>query len=52
MPGRYLLDTSAIIALFANDARITEALSAADQVFVPSIALGELYYGRGNRDDR
>jgi len=45
MPGRYLLDTSAIIALFADDTGIKETLSAAEQVFVPSIALGELYYG-------
>ena len=45
MSGRYLLDTNIIIALFASEASIINNLVQADEVFIPSIALGELYYG-------
>jgi tRNA(fMet)-specific endonuclease VapC len=45
MSGKYLLDTNIIIALFADDPAVRESLERADEVFVPSIALGELYYG-------
>jgi tRNA(fMet)-specific endonuclease VapC len=45
MSGRYLLDTNIIIALFASEASIINNLSQADEVFIPSIAIGELYYG-------
>lgn len=45
MSGRYLLDTNIVIALWANDAAVTHELSGADEVFVPIIVLGELYYG-------
>jgi tRNA(fMet)-specific endonuclease VapC len=45
MSGRYLLDTSVIIGLLADDVQIKDNLARADQVFVPSIAVGELYYG-------
>ncbi len=45
MSGRYLLDTNIIIALFASEASIIDNLAQADEVFIPSIALGELYYG-------
>ncbi|MBC7234027.1 MAG: type II toxin-antitoxin system VapC family toxin [Chloroflexi bacterium] len=45
MAGKYLLDTSIIIALFANDGMVKENLAQATEVFVPSIVLGELYYG-------
>ncbi len=45
MSGRYLLDTNIIIALFASDARVQDHLNKADEVFVPSIAVGELYFG-------
>lgn len=45
MSGRYLLDTNIIIALFAGDAALKEDLAEADEVFVPSIAIGELCYG-------
>jgi tRNA(fMet)-specific endonuclease VapC len=44
MAGRYLLDTNIVIALFAADASIQGRLAAAE-VFVPSIVVGELYYG-------
>jgi tRNA(fMet)-specific endonuclease VapC len=45
MSGRYLLDTNVIIALFARQQTVLDRLAAADAVFVPVVALGELYYG-------
>jgi len=45
MSGRYLLDTNIIIALFADETVIKNNLAQADEVFIPSIAIGELYYG-------
>ncbi len=45
MNGSYLLDTNIVIALFANDTNVLYQLSTAAQVFVPSVVLGELYYG-------
>lgn len=44
-PGRYLLDTNVLIALIAGEAAVTAAVTAASAVFVPAIALGELFYG-------
>jgi tRNA(fMet)-specific endonuclease VapC len=45
MSGRYLLDTNIIIALFANDAAVVEQIKQAHEVFIPSVVIGELYYG-------
>jgi tRNA(fMet)-specific endonuclease VapC len=45
MNGRFLLDTNIVIALFAKEIAVQQRLSNADEVFVPSIVLGELYYG-------
>ena len=45
MSGKYLLDTSIIIDLFANDEVVIGQLEAAENTFVPSIAVGELHYG-------
>ncbi len=45
MNGRVLLDTNIIIGIFANDLSVINSLAKANEVFVPSIALGELYYG-------
>jgi tRNA(fMet)-specific endonuclease VapC len=45
MNGRFLLDTSIVIALFAGDPAVQEHLEEAEEVFVPSIVLGELYFG-------
>lgn len=45
MSGRYLLDTNIIIGLFAGEASIMDNLTQADEVFIPSIVLGELHYG-------
>jgi tRNA(fMet)-specific endonuclease VapC len=45
MSGKFLLDTNIIIALFAQDPSVQKPLSKAQEVFVPGIVLGELYYG-------
>lgn len=45
MNGRFLLDTSTIISLFRGDPEVLLKLSQARAAFVPTIALGELYYG-------
>jgi tRNA(fMet)-specific endonuclease VapC len=45
MSGRYLLDTSILIGLFAAELAVKEKLAQASEVFIPSIAVGELYYG-------
>jgi len=43
--GNYLLDTNIVIALLAKDPAVNQHLSEATEVSVPSIVLGELYYG-------
>jgi len=45
MSGNYLLDTNIIIDLFNGDAAVTKKIITADEVFVPNIVIGELYYG-------
>ena len=45
MSGKFLFDTNVIIALFAKEPVVHERLSNADEVFVPCIALGEMYFG-------
>ncbi len=42
----YLLDTNIVIGLFANELSITEKIkSLSGSVFIPSIVIGELFYG-------
>lgn len=45
MSGSYLLDTNIIIGLFAGQASIINHLQKSDEIFIPSVALGELHYG-------
>jgi tRNA(fMet)-specific endonuclease VapC len=45
MSGNFLLDTSVLIDLFAQDKDILSRLEKAESTFIPSIALGELHYG-------
>ena len=45
MTGRYLLDTNVVIALFRGDAEVQARIERVQEVFDPSIALGELYFG-------
>ena len=48
MSGRYLLDTNIVIALFDQEAAVKARLEAATAVYLPSIVLGELYFGAVN----
>lgn len=43
--GKFLLDTNIVIALFADEATIKNNLAQANEVFIPSIVIGELCYG-------
>lgn len=45
MNGKYLLDTNVVIAIFADEVVVHQQLAGAREVFVPSVVLGELYYG-------
>ena len=45
MNGRYLLDTSIIIALFDEDEKVISQVNQAQEVYLPAIVIGELYYG-------
>jgi tRNA(fMet)-specific endonuclease VapC len=45
MSGKFLLDTNIVIALFDRDPLVLKQLIRAEAIFVPSIVLGELYYG-------
>lgn len=43
--NKFLMDTNAIIALQRDNDALKKLLSTASDVFVPAIAVGELYYG-------
>ena len=43
--GNYLLDTNIVIALFAGEQSVMDHLKDANEVYIPSIVIGELYYG-------
>jgi len=45
MSGKYLLDTSIIIEIFAQNAGVIDRLGQAESTFIPSVAVGELHYG-------
>ena len=45
MNGKFLLDTNIVIALFADDPAVRDQLADDLEVFIPSIVLGELFYG-------
>ena len=45
MSGRLLLDTNIVIAFFALEQDILDRMQAAEAFFIPSIVLGELYFG-------
>jgi tRNA(fMet)-specific endonuclease VapC len=45
MSGSFLLDTNIVIGLFAGEESILAQLKQSDEIFIPSIALGELHYG-------
>ena len=45
MTGSPLLDTNIVIAVFDQEPRVVEALNQADDLLIPCIAVGELYWG-------
>ena len=45
MSGKCLLDTNMVIALFANETAVKENLAKVEEVFIPSVVIGELFYG-------
>ncbi len=48
MNGRFLLDTNILIGFFGQDSGIVDAVKKAREIFIPSIVIGELYYGAFN----
>ena len=48
MNGKYLADTNVIIKLLNADERSVELFDQADEVFIPVIVAGELYFGAEN----
>jgi len=45
MNGRLLLDTNAVIGILENDEDAGKLLESSQELVLPIIALGELYYG-------
>ena len=45
MSGKFALDTNIVIGIFASDTSILHELRSDPKIFLPSIVLGELYYG-------
>nr|VFJ47583.1 MAG: tRNA(fMet)-specific endonuclease VapC [Candidatus Kentron sp. FM]VFK07581.1 MAG: tRNA(fMet)-specific endonuclease VapC [Candidatus Kentron sp. FM] len=45
MSGKYLLDTNIVIALFANDSAIVGKIGESENIFIPAVVIGELFYG-------
>ncbi|MGI9049768.1 MAG: type II toxin-antitoxin system VapC family toxin [Rubrobacteraceae bacterium] len=45
MNGEFLLDTNIVIALTVRDSTVMERLEADVTVFLPSIVIGELFFG-------
>ena len=45
MSGKCLLDTNIVIAIFSGDEAVMKELAKIREIFVPSVVLGELYYG-------
>ncbi len=43
--NNYLLDTNIISALFKGEEIIASKITAANKIYIPVIAIGELYYG-------
>ena len=45
MSGSLLLDTNAVIAIFADDRAALDLIRDNDECLLPSIVVGELYFG-------
>lgn len=52
--NRYLLDSNIIIDVFRGDAKAIDRMKGIEEVYVPAIVIGELYYGanRSNQVER
>jgi tRNA(fMet)-specific endonuclease VapC len=48
--GRFLLDTNIIIATLEGDDAVLANLAQAARVFIPAVALGELFFGAAKSD--
>jgi len=48
MNGKYLVDTNVIIRLLNSDQRSVELFDIADEINIPVIVAGELFYGAEN----
>lgn len=48
MSGSFLFDTNIVIALFDNVIEILKNLKKANHILLPSIVIGELFYGAYN----
>jgi tRNA(fMet)-specific endonuclease VapC len=48
MSGSYILDTNIVIALFGNDPIVAKEIATADEIYLPAIVAGELFYGAFN----
>ncbi len=45
MAGRFLLDTNIVIALLKGEPSVVKRLSDSDALYIPFVAMAELYYG-------
>ena len=45
MNGKCLLDTNIVIALFANDSDLVDKIAKTQDISIPAIVIGELFYG-------
>ena len=45
MSGKFLLDTNIVIALFEGDRAAMRRLKRAEIVYLPAVAVGELFFG-------
>ncbi len=45
MAGDYLLDTNVLVAYFAGEQVVAKSILEAELIYIPSVALGELFFG-------
>jgi len=48
MNGSVLFDTNIVIALFSGDENVLKQISKSEEILIPAIVIGELYYGAQN----
>ncbi|MEZ4824932.1 MAG: type II toxin-antitoxin system VapC family toxin [Bacteroidia bacterium] len=48
MSGRFLLDSNIVIAILSGDQIVISKANQASEIFLPSVVIGELYYGAFN----